>query len=71
MRVRFDWEADALYIRFSDAPIAGSEEVKEGVILDFDAEGHLVGLEVLNFTRQFGWHGAKEVRLEVPIRIAK
>ncbi len=71
MKVKLDWESDALYIRFSEAPIAESEEVKDGIILDFDADGHLVGLEVLNFTKQFGWQGVKEVQLEVPLRITK
>lgn len=71
MKVKLDWESDALYIRFSEAPIAESEEVKDSIILDFDADGHLVGLEVLNFTKQFGWQGVKEVQLEVPLRITK
>ena len=62
MRVRIDLESDALYIRFSENPIAESEEVKEGVILDFDADGHLVGLEVLNFTQHFGWCDLRRFR---------
>lgn len=45
--IHFDAAADAAYIRFSSAPVVESEEVAEGVILDFDAEGRIVGLEVL------------------------
>lgn len=71
MKVKFDWESNALYIRFSDAPISESEEVRENVILDFDAEGHVVGLEVLNFTEQFGWREEREVQLEVLLKLAK
>ncbi len=71
MKVKFDWESNALYIRFSNAPISESEEVRENVILGFDAEGHIVGLEVLNFTEQFGWREGREVQLEVLLKLAK
>ena len=67
LRLRIDLESDALYIRFSENPVAESEEVKEGVILDFDADGHLVGLEVLNFTQHFGWRGLRTIQIEVPV----
>jgi len=67
VRLRIDLESDALYIRFSENPIAESEEVKEGVILDFDADGHLVGLEVLNFTQHFGWRDLRTIQIEVPV----
>ena len=46
--VHFDPAADAAYIHFSSAPVVESEEVADGVILDFDAEGRIVGLEVLD-----------------------
>jgi uncharacterized protein YuzE len=43
----FDPEADAVFVRLSDAPPTGSEEVSPGVTLDFDAEGRVVALEFL------------------------
>ena len=48
MRLRYDPEADALVLRFADAPIVESEEVRPSLILDFDAEDRLVALEVLD-----------------------
>jgi uncharacterized protein YuzE len=51
MRVKFDPEADALYIRLSETDIDRTEEVSPGVILDFDIEARLVGIEVLNVER--------------------
>ena len=47
MRLKLDKEADALYFRLSEVAIAESEEVAPGVILDFDADGCVVGLEFL------------------------
>ena len=46
--VHFDPAADAAYIRFSYAPVVESEEVPDGIALDFDAQGRIVGLEVLD-----------------------
>jgi uncharacterized protein YuzE len=43
MRMKMDKEADALYIRFDEAKIVESEEVSDGIILDFDANRRVVG----------------------------
>jgi uncharacterized protein YuzE len=52
MKVTYDPEVDVLRIIFRNAPIAESDEDKPGVILDYDAEGNVVGLEVLNASRR-------------------
>ncbi len=44
MRMKVDKEADALYIRFDDAKIV---EVAPGIMLDFNAEGEVIGVEIL------------------------
>ena len=43
-----DKESDALYFRLDEARFLESEEVQPGVILDFNAEGRVVGVEILN-----------------------
>lgn len=48
-----DKEADALYIRFDEAKIVESEEVSDGIILDFDASGRVVRFEMLDVRRRF------------------
>ena len=47
MKVKYDSQLDILRIIFSEKPIVESDEDKEGVILDFDADGNVVGLEIL------------------------
>ena len=41
-------EANAATIRLSQTDVMGSEEVTPGVVFDFDAEGHIVGIELLD-----------------------
>jgi uncharacterized protein YuzE len=47
MKVRVDRENDALYFRLDESRIVESEEVRPGVILDFDDEDRVVGFEIL------------------------
>lgn len=51
MKTLYDSEADALYVRFAAAKVVDSEEVAPGVMLDFDEEGRIVGVEVLEARR--------------------
>ncbi len=47
VRLHYDPTSDAAYIRFSEEVVIDSDEVSPGLIVDFDAEGRLVALEVL------------------------
>ncbi len=53
MRFHYDKQEDALYIRFNERPYAESDEVREGIILDYDARGKIIGIEVLGASRKF------------------
>lgn len=48
MKVIYDKNVDVLRIIFSEREIVESDEAKDGVVLDYDADGNVVGLEVLN-----------------------
>jgi uncharacterized protein YuzE len=52
MKVTYDPEVDVLRIVFRDVAIEESDEDKPGVILDYDKEGNIVGLEVLNASQR-------------------
>ena len=52
MKVTYDPEVDVLRIVFRNAPIEESDEDKPGVIPDYDKDGNVVGLEVLNASRR-------------------
>lgn len=46
MKLRYDPETDSLYIDLNAKPSADSREVAEGLVLDFDADGRVVGIDV-------------------------
>ncbi|RZD14780.1 MAG: DUF2283 domain-containing protein [Candidatus Acidulodesulfobacterium ferriphilum] len=50
MKLKVDEESDALYFRLDESPIVESEEVEPGVILDFNSDGKVVGVEMLNLS---------------------
>lgn len=50
MKTHYDSEANALYLRFADAPVSESEEVRPGIVFDFDADGRIVAVEILDAT---------------------
>ena len=52
MKVTYDPEVDVLRILLSDAPIEESDEDKPGVILDYDRDGNVVGLEILEASKR-------------------
>lgn len=53
MRIEYDSEADALYIRFRDVKPVNNKDVDEGITLDFDAKKRVVGIEILDVRHRF------------------
>ena len=53
MKIEYDKEVDALYIRLQEKYVARTLEIEEGLNLDLDEEGKLIGLEVLDATERY------------------
>ena len=51
MKFHYYPETDSLYIELSHKPSADSQEAAPGVVLDFDEQGHLVGIDVDNASK--------------------
>ena len=52
MKLEFDPQADAAYLEISDADIETTRQLEPGIIVDYDAEGHIVGIEVLSISKR-------------------
>jgi len=48
MKIRYDQEADAIYLRFREGKIAESDEIKSGLIIDYDIKGRPLAIEILH-----------------------
>ena len=64
MRIRYDRKVDALYIRLVEGKIEESDEVSEGVIMDYDENGLLMGIEILDASRVLG---GREMKVELTV----
>jgi uncharacterized protein YuzE len=52
MRVRVDQKADAVYVNLTDRAIKDSAEVADGIVVDYDGEGRIVGVEILDASKR-------------------
>jgi uncharacterized protein YuzE len=53
MKIEYDLEVDALYVRLQEKFVAKTVEINEGVNIDFDDQGKLIGLEILDATERY------------------
>jgi uncharacterized protein YuzE len=53
MKITYDHEVDALYIRFKETTVT-TQHIAEGIAADYDAEGYLAGIEILDATKRLG-----------------
>jgi len=52
MKLNYYPETDSLYIDLSEKPSVESKEISEGLVLDYDAEGNLVGIDIDNASKK-------------------
>lgn len=65
MKVFFDQATDAIYFRLDDSVIVDSEEVKPGIVLDFNDRNQVVGVEILQAGKRVPESSLKQMHFEV------
>lgn len=53
MKIEYDRKVDALYIRLQEKYVSRTVEIEDGLNLDLDEKGNLIGLEVLDATERY------------------
>lgn len=66
MKITYDLEIDVLRILLCNTPVAESDETQQGMILDYDEDGNIVGIEILNASKSIENPYAVEHSLAVP-----
>ena len=66
MKVHFDDKSDAVFIRLDETKkIFESQEVEKGIILDFDENGEVIGIEILKVKDRISGDQLKEMKFQV------
>ena len=64
MKIQYSKEADALYVYFKEEFVAKSKEIEDGIVIDFDAKGQFIGIEVLDVSQRFSLSDIVNVNIE-------
>jgi len=64
MKLEYDREADAVYIYLQEKEVARTVEFAEGVNIDIDEQGKLIGLEILDATKHYTLKDIFDLRTE-------
>jgi uncharacterized protein YuzE len=64
MKLKVDHDNDALYFRLDESAIVDSEEIKPGIILDYDANENVVGIEILGLSQRVSLDMLKNLQFE-------
>lgn len=52
MHIKYNIETDIIYIRLSEGKVSESDEDKPGIIIDYDENGNVMGIEVLEASKK-------------------
>lgn len=64
MKLKVDPEADALYLRLDDSRIRDSEEVAPGIVLDYNEQNQVVGIEILGISKRAPGVNTRELHFQ-------
>jgi uncharacterized protein YuzE len=65
MKMYYDEKADALYLRLDDSKIIESQEVQPGIVLDYNADSQVIGVEILRVKDRVPTANLKQMLFEV------
>lgn len=70
MKIEYDPEADALYIQIREADPRDNIDIEEGVTVDVDEHGHIVGVEILDASKRLSRSDLASITIEkLPLEV--
>jgi uncharacterized protein YuzE len=64
MKIEYSKDIDALYIKLREAKISDSRDIEEGVTIDLDEKGHIVGIEILDASEKLALSELVNISIE-------
>lgn len=64
MKIEYSKKADALYVYFKEKFVSRSREIEEGIVLDFDENNQIIGIEILDASERFGKADIANINIE-------
>ncbi len=72
MKIEYSKEADAIYVYFKEDFVEKSKEIEDGIVIDFDKNGQLIGIEALDASKRFNLADIVNVNIEnLPVEAIK
>ena len=64
MKIEYDKEADALYIQLKETRVFDNIDIEDGVTIDIDEKGHIIGIEILDATKKLSRKDISNIIIE-------
>ncbi|MBV6467454.1 MAG: hypothetical protein PGMFKBFP_02815 [Anaerolineales bacterium] len=64
MKIEYDKEADALYIQLKETRVFDNIDIEDGVTIDIDEKGHIIGIEILDATKKLSRKDLSNIIIE-------
>ena len=71
MKITYDTQADALYIKLQDGAFVRNKEMVEGVVLDLGDGDSLLGIEILDASTRFSLKDLSNIDIQMPLHLAQ
>jgi uncharacterized protein YuzE len=67
MNISYDQQADAIYIRFQEDKIHDTLKIQDGIVIDINKEGSLLGIEILDVSKRMPLKSLEHIGVDLPL----
>ena len=67
MKIKYDPDADAMYISFQEGEYGISKELADGIVVDYSKDGKILGIEIVNALRHIPRKEMEEITVSAPL----